>query len=85
MKAIQEALETKVDEFTSLSTQELSKRNSLIREYISLIVSNMEAYPAEFEYNKIRRSEVCAMRTLSDIFQHRINEMMNNEGFQNVA
>ena len=88
MKAIQMSLDTKIDEFMNLSVEELMERKRLIQEYIELVVINVENHPADFANNRLRRTEVCSMRTLSDVFQNRIDELRENKRnapFQNVA
>jgi len=69
----------------NLSVEELAERKSLIEEYIELVVTNVENHPAEFENNRLRRTEVCSMRTLSEIFQHRIDELRESKRLKNVA
>jgi len=84
MKAIQMTLETKLDDFMKLTVEELTDRRRLIEEYIELVVTNVENHPTDFANNQLRRTEVCSMRTLSEIFQHRIDEMQN-KAMKNVA
>jgi hypothetical protein len=88
MKAIQLTLDTKIDEFMKLTIEELTERKRLIQEYIELVVTNVENHPTDFADNRLRRNEVCSMRTLSDVFQHRIDELREskrNNPLQNVA
>jgi hypothetical protein len=85
MKTIQMTLDTKLDEFMKLSLEELTERKQLIEEYIELVVTNVENHPADFANNRLRRTEVCSMRTLSEIFQHRIEELRNEKHMKNVA
>jgi len=88
MKTIQLTLDTKIDEFMNLSVEELIERKRLIEEYIELVVMNVENHPTDFADNRLRRNEVCSMRTLSDVFQHRIDELREskrNASLKNVA
>jgi hypothetical protein len=85
MKAIQMTLDTKLDDFMKLSLDELTERKRLIEEYIELVVINVENHPSDFADNRLRRTEVCSMRTLSEIFQHRIEELHQNKSMKNVA
>lgn len=85
MRTIQLTLDTKLDEFMNLSVNELAERQRLIEEYIELVVMNVENHPAEFADNRLRRTEVCSMRTLSEIFQHRIEELREHKHLKNVA
>ncbi|MES2731771.1 MAG: hypothetical protein V4714_08485 [Bacteroidota bacterium] len=85
MKTIQMSLDTKMDEFMKLTIEELNERKRLIEEYIELVVINVDNHPNEFANNRLRRTEICSMRTLSEVFQHRINELGNGKRLQNVA
>jgi hypothetical protein len=85
MKTIQISLDTKMDEFMSLTMEELAERKQLIEEYIELVVINVDNHPNEFADNRLRRTEVCSMSTLSEVFQHRINELHSSKFLQNVA
>ncbi len=69
----------------SLTLEELAERKRLIEEYIELVVINVDNHPNEFANNRLRRSEVCSMGTLSEVFQHRINELHMSKCLQNVA
>ena len=68
-----------------LSVEELAERKKLIEEYISLVVTNVENHPTDFANNRLRRTEVCSMRTLSEVFQYRIEELRDSKQLKSVA
>ncbi|MES2733598.1 MAG: hypothetical protein V4714_17775 [Bacteroidota bacterium] len=75
-KTVQISLDTKMDEFMKLSPEDLTERKRLLDEYIRQIEQNIETHPSEFANNRLRRTEVVSMTTLSEVFQHRINELL---------
>ena len=84
MKPIEMSLNTKMDDFMNLTTEELAERKRLIEEYIESVVTHVEDNPVEFVDNRLRRSEVCSMRTLSEVFGHRLEELRETKHL-NVA
>ncbi|MBC7923789.1 MAG: hypothetical protein H7Z75_22160 [Ferruginibacter sp.] len=85
MKSIEMSLNTKMDDFMNLTAAELAERKRLIEEYIALVVTHVEDNPTEFIDNRLRRSEACSMRTLSEVFGHRIEELRETKHLKNVA
>lgn len=85
MNPFQRTLNTKMDEFMHLSLLDLTERRRLIEEYITLVVTNIDNHPQSFADNQLRRSEVCSMRTLAEVFQHRIDELRQEKPLRNVA